>query len=185
MRVSQRHEVGCFCRSCEDPAQLVGSLHAVLHRISVLRKAGVNQGKFIGNISLPVVSTGPAPARKARMVVLPFLNLNGDTGQEYFSDAITEEMITALACLSPEHMAVIARTTAMHYKGSQKDIGEIARELGVEYVVEGSVPFSTGFTRSPAKDMCRQQASPGSTSASKKQMKPSSGWTALLRHAIK
>ncbi len=95
--------------------------------------------RFIGSISQPVETSGSAPALKARIIVLPFLNLNGDPAQDYFSDAVTEEFITALACLSPEHLGVIARTTAMHYKGSQKDIAQIARELKVEYVVEGSV----------------------------------------------
>ncbi len=94
--------------------------------------------RFVASISPPAETSSPAPERKARIVVLPFLNLNGDSAQEYFSDAITEEFITCLACLSPEHLGVIARTTAMHYKGSQKDVARIARELGVEYVVEGS-----------------------------------------------
>jgi hypothetical protein len=76
---------------------------------------------------------------RARLLVLPFANLSGDPAQEYFSDAMTDEIITELVGLAPEHLAVIARTTAMHYKGSQKDVAEISRELGVDYVVEGSV----------------------------------------------
>ena len=77
-------------------------------------------------------------ARRARLVVLPFTNLSGDPAQEYFSEAMTDEIITALAGLSPEQLAVIARTTAMHYKGSHKDVARIGRELSVDYVVEGS-----------------------------------------------
>ncbi|MBZ5658761.1 MAG: winged helix-turn-helix domain-containing protein [Acidobacteriia bacterium] len=76
---------------------------------------------------------------RARLVVLPFLNLSGDPAQEYFSDAITDEIITGVASVAPEQLAVIARTTAMHYKGSQKDVSRIGRELGVDYVVEGGV----------------------------------------------
>lgn len=72
-------------------------------------------------------------------MVLPFLNLTGDPGQEYFSDAVTEEVIGLLANLAPEQLAVIARTTAMRYKGTRKDVRRIARELHVDYVVEGSV----------------------------------------------
>jgi TolB-like protein len=72
-------------------------------------------------------------------VVLPFLNLSGDPAQEYFSDAMTDEIITELAGLAPEELAVIARTTAMRYKGSRKDVTRIARELGVEYIVDGGV----------------------------------------------
>jgi TolB-like protein/Tfp pilus assembly protein PilF len=74
-----------------------------------------------------------------RLVVLPFLNLSGDPTQEYFSDAMTDEIIAELAGLAPDALSVIARTTAMRYKGSHKDVARIARELGVEYVVEGGV----------------------------------------------
>jgi TolB-like protein/Tfp pilus assembly protein PilF len=80
-----------------------------------------------------------APAPAARIVVLPFLNLSGDPTQEYFSDAMTDEIITELAALAPDALSVIARTTAMRYKGSHKDVARIARELGVEFVVEGGV----------------------------------------------
>jgi TolB-like protein len=77
--------------------------------------------------------------KRTRLLVLPFLNLSGDQTQEYFSDAITDEIITALAALAPERLAVIARTTAMHFKGSLKDVSRIGRELGVDYAVEGGV----------------------------------------------
>jgi serine/threonine-protein kinase len=71
--------------------------------------------------------------------VLPLVNAGGDPTQEYFSDAMTDEVITAIASLAPQHLAVIARTTAMHYKNSRKDIARIGREVGVDYVVEGAV----------------------------------------------
>ena len=74
-----------------------------------------------------------------RLVVLPFLNLSGDPTQEYFSDAMTDEIITELAGLAPDALSVIARTTAMRYKGSHKDVARIGHELGVEYIVEGGV----------------------------------------------
>jgi len=120
-------------------ADLRGALHDSAEHprsIETLPKHGY---RFIASISSPAETSEPAPERKVKIVVLPFLNLNGDSAQEYFSDAVTEEFITCLARLSPESLGVIARTTAMHYKGSQKDIAGIARELGVEYVVEGSV----------------------------------------------
>ncbi len=79
------------------------------------------------------------PIRRAKMVVLPFANLSGDPAQEYLGDGITEEIITELAAQMPERLAVIARTTSMHYKGSHKDVARIGRELGVDYIVEGSV----------------------------------------------
>lgn len=81
----------------------------------------------------------PEPAPKVRLVVLPFLNLSGVPAKEYFSDAMTDEIIAELARILPKQLAVIARTTAMHYKGSHEDVARIARELDVDYVVEGGV----------------------------------------------
>ena len=95
--------------------------------------------RFLAGISeLREAQKSGAPHR-SRLLVLPFLNPSGDAAQEYFSDAMTDEIITALAALAPEHLAVIARTTAMHYKGSHKDVARIGRELNVDYVVEGAV----------------------------------------------
>jgi TolB-like protein/DNA-binding winged helix-turn-helix (wHTH) protein/Tfp pilus assembly protein PilF len=83
-----------------------------------------------------------APATSSErvvMAVLPFENLTGDAGQEYFSDGMTEEMIAQLGRLDPDHLGVIARTSVMVYKQSPKPLDEIGRELGVQYVLEGSV----------------------------------------------
>jgi len=79
-----------------------------------------------------------APA-KIKLAVLPFQNLSADPEQEYFSDGMTEEMITELGRMQPERLGVIARTSAMLYKNTQKDLIQICRELGVQYVLEGSV----------------------------------------------
>jgi TolB-like protein/DNA-binding winged helix-turn-helix (wHTH) protein/Tfp pilus assembly protein PilF len=76
---------------------------------------------------------------RTMLAVLPFENLTGDPGQEYFSDGMTEEMITQLGSFDPDHMGVIARTSVMHYKDSREQLPQIARELGVQYVLEGSV----------------------------------------------
>lgn len=73
------------------------------------------------------------------LAVLPFDNLTGDAGQEYFSDGLTEEMIAQLGRLDPERLGVIARTSVMHYKHGQEQVDRIGRELGVQYVMEGSV----------------------------------------------
>ncbi|HEX9120038.1 MAG TPA: winged helix-turn-helix domain-containing protein [Terriglobales bacterium] len=90
--------------------------------------------------------TAEPKASRARLVVLPFVSLSGDPAQEYFSDAMTDEIITALASLAPERLAVIARTTAMHYKGSHKDVGRIGRELNADYVVEGGIQRDNDHT---------------------------------------
>jgi TolB-like protein/DNA-binding winged helix-turn-helix (wHTH) protein/Tfp pilus assembly protein PilF len=79
-----------------------------------------------------------APKSKVMIAVLPFENLGG-ADQDYFSDGMTEEMIARLGQMQPERLGVIARTSAMVYKGANKDIARIGRELGVDFVLEGSV----------------------------------------------
>jgi len=81
----------------------------------------------------------PPPAGKIMLAVLPFENLTGDAVQDYFSDGLTEEMIAQLGRLDPEHLGVIARTSVMHFKHTQEQLRQIGRELGVQYVLEGSV----------------------------------------------
>ena len=81
----------------------------------------------------------PLPDRPS-IAVLAFDNLTGDPAQEYFSDGLTEDIITKLASLT--EMFVIARTSSFQYKGKQVDVRRIGRELGVRYVLEGSVQKS-------------------------------------------
>ncbi|MGB9030705.1 MAG: tetratricopeptide repeat protein, partial [Acidobacteriaceae bacterium] len=80
-----------------------------------------------------------APPERVMLAVLPFENLTGDPGQEYFSDGMTEEMIAQLGEMDPQHLGVIARTSVMHYKSGKPSLEQIGRELGVQYVLEGSV----------------------------------------------
>jgi TolB-like protein/DNA-binding winged helix-turn-helix (wHTH) protein/Tfp pilus assembly protein PilF len=82
--------------------------------------------------------TPPATGR-TMLAVLPFENLTGDASQDYFSDGLTEEMIAQLGRMDPQHLGVIARTSVMRYKHGQLQLDQIARELGVQYVLEGSV----------------------------------------------
>jgi adenylate cyclase len=91
------------------------------------------------------------PAGKVMLAVLPFENLSADPDQEYFSDGMTEEMIAQIARIAPHDLGVIARTSAMHYKGSQKRIDEIGRELGAQYILEGSVRRGSGRVRITAQ----------------------------------
>ncbi|HUJ94149.1 MAG TPA: winged helix-turn-helix domain-containing protein [Terriglobales bacterium] len=76
---------------------------------------------------------------KVMLVVLPFVNLSGDSREDFFADGMTEEMVTQLGSLDPLHLGVIARTTSMQYKGSGKSTAQIAQELGVNFLLEGSV----------------------------------------------
>ena len=120
--------------------------------ISVLRKVlGTDSDgtDYIATISkrgyrLTVpIRVSDKPVREAKekvlLVVLPFENFSPDPGQEYFSEGLTEEMITHLSRLNPERLGVIARTSAMMFKGTNKRIADIGSELGVHYVLEGSV----------------------------------------------
>ena len=86
------------------------------------------------------LSALPQPAGgKFILAVLPLKNLTGDEAQEYFSDGLTEEMITQLGNLDPERCGVIACTSVMRYKNSQESLNQIGRDLGVQYILEGSV----------------------------------------------
>ena len=76
---------------------------------------------------------------KAMLVVLPFQNLSGDPAQEYLSDGMTEELSTQLGNLDPGRLGVIGRTSAMTYKNSHATISDVGKQLGVDYVLEGSV----------------------------------------------
>ncbi len=80
---------------------------------------------------------GGRPPRVESIAVLPLANLSGDPQQEYFADGMTEALITGLSQISA--LKVISRTSAMRYKGTNKPLPEVARELGVDAVVEGSV----------------------------------------------
>jgi TolB-like protein/Tfp pilus assembly protein PilF len=87
------------------------------------------------------------PTGQVTLVVLPFENTANDPEQDYFSDGMTEEMTTKLATLQPERLRVIAIASAMKYKHSGKGIDQIARELGVDYVLESSLRRSDGRVR--------------------------------------
>ena len=95
--------------------------------------------RFLADVSESLSGPKHSRTRRARLVVLPFLNLSGDPAQEYLGDAVADEITTDLASQAPEQLAVIARTTAMHYRGRDKNVSDIGRELGVDYVVEGGV----------------------------------------------
>lgn len=77
------------------------------------------------------------PHHDASIAVLPFVNMSGDPGQEYFSDGITEDVITELSRF--RSLFVIARNSSFAFKGSATDVRNVGRQLGVRYIVEGSV----------------------------------------------
>jgi TolB-like protein/Tfp pilus assembly protein PilF len=105
-------------------------------------------GLNVGGLRQKVLGRPSAPAIRS-IAVLPLENLSGDEAQEYFADGMTDELITDLASIAS--LRVISRTSTTHYKGTRKTIPEIARELNVDAVVEGSVG------RSPNKVRIRAQ----------------------------
>ncbi|MEE8586790.1 MAG: winged helix-turn-helix domain-containing protein [Acidobacteriota bacterium] len=88
-----------------------------------------------------------ATADKVILAVLPFENLSQDARQDYFSDGLTEELITHLGRLDPRRLGVIARLSAMTYKGTQKNLQQIAQELKADFVLQGSLRRSASQVR--------------------------------------
>jgi TolB-like protein/class 3 adenylate cyclase/Tfp pilus assembly protein PilF len=97
-------------------------------------------------LSLP---ENPPLPDKPSIVVLPFENMSGDPDQEYFSDGLSEDLTTQLS-LNPQ-LFVIARNSAFTYKGQAVNVEQVGRELGVRYVLEGSVRKSAGRVRVTAQ----------------------------------
>jgi len=133
--------------------------------ISILRKVledGAHGQEFISTIptrgyrftarveGLSSVSA-PSLASRIMLAVLPFENISGQKSQEYFSDGLTEEMITQLGRMNPDRLGVIARTSAMQYKNATKTVQHIGRELNVSHILEGSVRRASGRVRIAAQ----------------------------------
>jgi TolB-like protein/DNA-binding SARP family transcriptional activator/Tfp pilus assembly protein PilF len=116
-----------------------------------------NRAKRLGAVVLIIVALASAawifrpdtPKPERSIVVLPFLNLSADADNEYFSDGLTEEIITRLSAIP--NLKVISRTSAMRYKGSTQSLRDIAREVNVTHVLEGSVRYSGSTVRISAQ----------------------------------
>jgi adenylate cyclase len=91
----------------------------------------------------------PAKSERPSICVLPFANMSGDPEQEYFSDGISEDIITDLSKISALH--VVSRNTAFTFKGKAVDVGQVASQLKVSHVVEGSVRKAAGRVRITAQ----------------------------------
>jgi TolB-like protein/DNA-binding winged helix-turn-helix (wHTH) protein/Flp pilus assembly protein TadD len=90
-------------------------------------------------------------ASDVRLAVLPFGNLTNDPRREYVADGLAEEIIAALGQISPERIRVVGRTSTLSYKGTTKSLAQIGQELGVAYLVEGSVRAEHDQLRITAK----------------------------------
>jgi len=100
---------------------------------------------------LRVGRAAPTHSGKMTLAVLPFENLSADADQDFFTDGFTDEMISELGKLDPDRLGVIARTTTRLYKNARKDIGQIHQELGVDYVLEGSIRRAANRVRITAQ----------------------------------
>jgi TolB-like protein/Tfp pilus assembly protein PilF len=113
-----------------------------------LRLEGI-AGVPAAGVSSSASSSPPGSAPRLSIVVLPFTNLSNDPEQQYFADGITEDLTTDLSRL--ENMFVISRNTAFTYRNKPTDTKRIGRELGVRYVLEGSVRRSGNQVRVSAQ----------------------------------
>jgi TolB-like protein/Flp pilus assembly protein TadD/predicted Ser/Thr protein kinase len=104
-------------------------------------------GLNVGGLRNLILGHGRATESAIRLAVLPFRNLTGDPGQEYLSDGLTDEMIAQIGRLHPQSLGVIGRTSVLRYKKSDTPIDQIGRELGVGYVLEGSLRREGGRVR--------------------------------------
>ncbi len=144
------------------PKVVVGE-GSLTRTISILRKAlgGEDASRaYIATVSkrgyrfvAPLDRSAPDARDESRvmLLVLPFENSSAKRAYDYFSDGLSEEMIAQLARFNPGQLAVIARTTSMMFKDSRRRVREIGRELGVQYVLEGTVRRGRDLVRVAAR----------------------------------
>jgi adenylate cyclase len=121
--------------------ELLHALGAMIARQRAAQAAPANSSP-----ALPASATGPG---RVAICVLPFANMSGDPEQEYFSDGITEDIITDLSKVSA--LAVTSRNSAFVFKGKHVDVPKVARDLKVSHVLEGSVRKAGGRVRITAQ----------------------------------
>ena len=134
---------GAICISDDTHRQVRGKVDAAFHDMgpqalkNITEPLRVWQIRVDGVAQVAVASSAPALPDKPSIAVLPFQNMSGDAEQDYFADGMVEDIITALSRF--KSLFVIARNSSFAYKGKAIDIRNVGRELGVRYVLEGSV----------------------------------------------
>jgi TolB-like protein/DNA-binding winged helix-turn-helix (wHTH) protein len=146
---SQPSEITAAYLPAEEPGIRGGNLSWLVVGLSSAALLAILAGVVYLLRSRP--SSESVSQKRVMLAVLPFLNMSNDPSQEYFSDGLTEETITDLGQLSPVHLGVVARTSAMAYKHTNKSVSQIGRELGVDYILEGSVRREGGEARVSAQ----------------------------------
>jgi adenylate cyclase len=155
-RLEGTAEPGGICISEDAYRQVRGKVDAEFIDLGEQRLKNIAQPMRVyrvGSLSAPKLSVASPPALplpdKPSIAVLPFQNLSGDPEQDYFADGMVEEIITALSRI--RWLFVIARNSSFTYKGQSIDVKQVGRELGVRYVLEGSVRKAGGRVRITAQ----------------------------------
>ena len=147
---------GGICVSVRVQEDVAGRLDLTFDDIgeqslkNIIRPVRVYRVRFVTaeeHAKVTPTESGPALTLpdKPSIAVLPFANMSGDPEQEYFADGMVEEIITALSRI--RWLFVIARNSTFTYKGQSVDVKQVGRELGVRYVLEGSVRKAGGRVR--------------------------------------
>ncbi len=139
-RLEELAEPGGICVSAKVHGEVAGKVEAGFDDMGKRSIKNIAEPVRVWRVTLdqPAAASQPLPLPdKPSIAVLPFVNMSGDAEQEYFSDGITEDIITELSRF--RSLFVIARNSSFAYKGKSVKVQEIGRSLGVAYVVEGSV----------------------------------------------
>ncbi|MEI2301875.1 adenylate/guanylate cyclase domain-containing protein [Ensifer sp. MJa1] len=140
-RLEEISEAGGICISEDVYRQIDGKVDISfadmgLHHLKNIARPLRTYRAHLGQI-LPLRTPGPALPDRPSIAVLPFGNMSNDTAQDYFGDGVVEEIIIGLSRM--RWLFVIARNSSFMYKGRAVDVKQVGRELGVRYVLEGSV----------------------------------------------
>lgn len=168
-QIAEAFASGETCQQIADRLNLAPSTVRT-HLATIYRKLGVStkldlRTRIEASPSADPASDLPPRPDKPSIAVLAFANMSDDPGQEYFSDAITADIITALS-RSP-WLFIIARNTTFTYKGESVDVRRVAAELGVRFVLEGSVrragsrPDRTAPTETYSRNRCSSSGASG------------------------
>lgn len=130
---------GAICLSEDAYKQIKGKLEIDVSDMGEQRLKNIAQPLRVYGVRPDVAQTGPELSlpEKPSVAVLPFQNMSGDPEQDYFTDGMVEDIITGLSRI--KWLFVIARNSTFTYKGRAVDVRQVGRELGVRYVLEGSV----------------------------------------------
>lgn len=154
-RLESLAEPGGVCISAKVQEELPGKIHAASEDMGEIQLKNIARPirvYHIGPATRDRAAPSTSPVRKddkPSIAVLPFTNMSGDPEQEYFSDGITEDIITEISRF--RNLIVIARNSSFAYKGGATSIAKVGRELGVAYVLEGSVRRSGNRVRITAQ----------------------------------